>query len=173
MECNDHDAFSYMACMYGLGASGLPQDGPKAVKLFEKAIELGSVVAHNHLGHMYDKGDVLKEDKKKAKYHYELAAIGGSEESRWHLGRHEVEEGNMARAIKHLMLGAGAGDDDCMEMIKDGFMGGVFTKDVYEKAIRAHGACRNEMKSDDREKAAAIHKEMIPPGTLSIAELHS
>ena len=66
MECNDHDAFSYMACMYGLGAAGLPQDGTKAVKLFEKAIKLGSVVAHNHLGHMYDKGDVLKEDKKKA-----------------------------------------------------------------------------------------------------------
>jgi len=173
MECNDHDAFSYMACMYGLGASGLPQDGTKAVKLFEKAIKLGSVVAHNHLGHMYDKGDVLKEDKKKAKYHYELAAIGGSEESRWHLGRHEIEGGNVARAVKHLMLGAGAGDDDCMDMIKDGFMGGVFTKDVYEKAIRAHGACRNEMKSDDRGKAAVIHKEMIPPGTLSIAELRS
>ena len=168
MALNDPEAFHMMGCTYAVGGHGMQQDGPEAVQLLLKAIELGSVRAHNALGYMYEEGKVVAMDRKKAKYHYQLAAIGGSEESRLHLGHMEVLEGNMERGVNHWMLGAEAGDDDCMRMIKKGFFqtycNNMVTKHQYERAIRAHDACRSEMRSDDRDKAYAVYEEISDAG---------
>lgn len=148
-----------LACNYIKGGMGLQKDCVKAVELLKRAIELGSIRAHNSLGCLYYDGDDVPMDKKKAKYHFELAAIGGSEESRYHLGRLEIEFGTMKRAVRHWMLGAENGDNDCMKAIKLGFFQkhcNMITKEQYERAIRAHGECLDKMRSEARDKSAKI-----------------
>ena len=45
---------------------------------------------------------------KKAKFHYEAAAIAGHEAARYNLGYMENKSGNMERAVKHWMIAASA-----------------------------------------------------------------
>ena len=44
---------------------------------------------------------------------------------------------------------------DSLEEIRNGYMNGYVTKDDFEKALRAHKEAKDEMKSDQREEAAA------------------
>ena len=109
----------------------------------------------------------MAKDAKKATHHYQLAAIGGSEEARYHLGIIAVREGNFPRAVKHWMLGAEAGDDACMDMIKKGFFVKHVSKQEYETVIRAHGECKDEMWSDNRDKAAVVIDKISQAGMTS------
>ena len=95
-------------------------------------------------------------DKKKAKYYYELAAINGSVEARHNLGCLEGNSGNINRAKKHYILAARAGHKQSLDMVKEGFMRGIVTKDEYANTLRAYQQQRDEMKSDDRDKAGII-----------------
>lgn len=169
MEMGDPEAFHNMACAYAAGGHNLPVDKAKAVELLNKAIKLGSIIAHNSLGCLYYDGDGVVKDVKKAKHHFELAAIGGSEESRYHLGKIEMLRftyGSTKRAVDHWMLGAAAGDDACLKMIKNSFFKSfgkevqVVTKEQYETAVRTHGACLDEMRSEDRDKAADVFERI-------------
>ena len=54
------------------------------------------------------------------------------------------------------MIAAGAGDDDSLTQIRQGLLNGHATKDDYEKTLRAHKEASDEMKSEQREAAAAI-----------------
>ena len=76
--------------------------------------------------------------------------------ARGNLGGLEYHAGNMSRAMKHWMISAGAGDDVSLKKIRDCFLEGHATKDDFEKALRAHKESADEMKSDQREAAAAI-----------------
>ena len=58
--------------------------------------------------------------------------------------------------MRHLMISAGAGDDDSLKAIRQCYMDGHATKDDFEKALRAHKEAKDEMKSDQREEAAAF-----------------
>ena len=49
-------------------------------------------------------------DLKKAKFHFETAAMAGDEVSRYHLGGLEIGSRNMDRAVKHLKIAASAGN---------------------------------------------------------------
>ena len=91
-----------------------------------------------------------------ARYYYELAAIGGNAYSRHNLGLLEWHAGNFDRAVKHWMIAAGAGHDDSLTNIRSCFFAGDATKDDFEKALRAHKEAADEMKSDQREAAAAF-----------------
>ena len=53
------------------------------------------------------------------------------------------------------MIAAGAGHDDSLTKIRDCFMNGYATKDDFEKTLRAHKDAKDEMKSDQRDEAAA------------------
>ena len=57
------------------------------------------------------------------------------------------------------MIAAGAGWDESLERIQGGYMCGIVTKEDFEKALRAHKAANDEMKSDQRETAAAHLKK--------------
>ena len=160
MEQNDPEAFHGMGAAVHGGAFGLKQDHTKAAEMLLKAVELGSVRASNSLGDIYYHAEGVKKDLMKARYYFEHAAMGGSEEARYNLARLESGVGNMKRAVKHLMLGAEAGSDWCVEKIKDYFLTGVCTKEEYALAIRAHGACRDEMRSDSRDAAAKMVDEL-------------
>ena len=42
-----------------------------------------------------------------------------------------------------------------MDLVKSGFMKGIVTKDEYASTLRAHHDRQKEVKSDERDKAAA------------------
>ena len=98
----------------------------------------------------------MERDLKKATYYSELAAMGGEVMARHNLGTDEAYAGNMNRAMKHFMIAAGAGYDDSLKAIRECFMSGIATKDDFEKALRAHKEAADEMKSDQRDAAAAF-----------------
>jgi TPR repeat protein len=60
----------------------LLQDQAKAIELWKQAAKLGSSQAHYHLGNSYREGG----DLKKAKFHYEVAAMAGHDVARHNLG---------------------------------------------------------------------------------------
>ena len=95
-------------------------------------------------------------DTKKAQHYYELAAMGGDEVARHNLGCMEMDSGNYDRAMKHYMISAGAGHDDSVKEIRVCFMNGRATKDDFEKALRAHKEAKDEVKSEQRDAAAAF-----------------
>ena len=56
--------------------------------------------------------------------------------------------------MKHWMIAAGAGLDESLTAIRVCYLDdGHATKDDFEKALRAHQASTDEMKSDQREAA--------------------
>ena len=71
------------------------------------------------------------------------------------IGNMEKKSGNMSRAVKHWMISAAAGYDDSLTEIRECFVNGYACKDDFEKALRAHKEAKDEMKSDQREAAAA------------------
>ena len=115
-------------------------------------LRAGNATAHGSIGNAYFNGDGVKEDAKKAKHHWELAAIGGKVIARYFLGIAESDAGNVGRAIKHPMIAAGAGCDESLQAIRQCFMKGHATKDDFEKALRAHKAANDETRSVQREE---------------------
>jgi TPR repeat protein len=101
VEVNDAGAICLLANSYFHGRGGLQQDNTRAIGLYVRAAELGSSMAHTSLAGIYFEGG----DLKKAKFHYEAAAMAGDEFARFHLGGLAGEAGNWERAFKTL--------DDC------------------------------------------------------------
>ena len=94
-------------------------------------------------------------DKKKAIYYYELAAMKGCVIARDNLGCIEEETGNMDRAIKHFMIAVKGGDKDSLATIRKLHSIGGATKEEYTQALRSYQADLDEIKSIQRDKAAA------------------
>ena len=176
VEANDAQAMCELGCCYSKGKHGLPQDDTKAIDLWHQAGELGCATAYNNVGIAYDNGEGVKMNKKKARHYYELAAMRGDVGARHNLGILENKfgnidtaikhfliavglGGNMERALKHFMIAAEYGCDKSLVQIKQFFMTGYATKDDYEKALRAYQAYLAEIKSDDRDKAAAFSED--------------
>ena len=82
VKANDAVSICKLANDYYLGAIGLLQDQAKAIELWKQAAKLGSSQAHYHFGNSYREGG----DLKKAKFHYEVAAMAGHDVARHHLG---------------------------------------------------------------------------------------
>jgi TPR repeat protein len=66
---------------YDHGCNGLHQDPAKAIELYARAADLGCIQAHHCLAGIYHEGG----DLKKAKFHYEAAAMAGQERQEWPL----------------------------------------------------------------------------------------
>ena len=173
MEGDDAVAICQLGCEYRDGDMGLRQNYRKSIKLLLRAGELGHAEAHFNIAHAYCKGLGVERDTKKAQYYYELAAMGGNVRARHHLGILEMRAavggdlvsrynlgleasiGSMDRAMKHWMISAGAGHDDSLKKIRECFLNGDATKNDFEKALRTHKEAADEMKSEQREAAAA------------------
>ena len=141
---------------YIFGLNDLPRDMKKAHELLLKAGKLGKGRAFHNLGVSYENGSVER-DLKKSKHFYELAVINGNVASRTAIGNIETRAGNIDRAKRHFLLGARAGDTECLDLIKVGYTKlGFITKDEYADALRAYQKRRDEMKSDDRENAKLV-----------------
>ena len=75
--------------------------------------------------------------------------------ARYNLGAVEEELGNMDRALKHYIIAVKDGGSDSLESIKGMYKNGHATKDDYAKALSLYQAYLNEVKSDQRDEAAA------------------
>ena len=130
----------------------------EALEYLTKAAELGDVAAHFCLGSLYESGDGVEKDMKRAVHHWEQAAIGGHPFARGLLGFHEMENGRMERAAKHYIIAANLGCNDNLQQVKELFVKGVVGKEEYAAALRGHQAAVNATKSAEREAAEAYYK---------------
>ena len=150
VEINDPSAIYNLGCCYDDGGIGLPQDYSKAIELWHRAGELGVII-----GGFYALGTGVERDVEKARHYLELAAINGDDTARYNLGILEKRECNMDRALKHFMIAVECGHVDSLEQIKELYTNGHAKKDDYTKALRAHQTYLVEIRSDQRDKAAA------------------
>ena len=152
MEVGDEQAFCVMGSFISRGLNSLPQNSAKAIEFLRKAGKFG----YNHLGTAYYNGNGVERDEKMAKHYLELAAMDGDSYARFNLGAKEYNAGNYNRALKHYMIAVRGGHTDSVKYIQRMYMDGHVTKDHYSNALRSHQAYLNEIKSEQRDNAAAF-----------------
>jgi TPR repeat protein len=146
VEANDAVAMYMLAGHYYQGSGGLRQDLAKGVELWTEAAKLGSSQAHHFLGYFYKDGGNMK----KAKIHYEAAAMAGHEGARYNLGNLEAESGNTERAAKHWIIAASAGYHKAMNNLLVYFKQGVVSRDTMNSTLEAYNRSCAEMRSEAR-----------------------
>ena len=155
MEVDDPYAFALMGNFHDRGEYGLPQDSAKATELWHKAGKFG----YAHIGHAYYYGEGVERDTKMASHYHELAAMEGCSYARHNLGANEYNAGNYDKALKHCMIAVRGGNTRSVKDIRQMYKNGHATKDHYANALQSHQAYLNEIKSDQRDKAAAFQDD--------------
>jgi len=159
MELNDPIAIHQLGLFYFAGLNGYPQDQTKALELWHQAAELGNSLAYHMIGRFYWEGVGVEKDGKRAVYYFELAAIGGDAGARWYLGVIEAKAGNMDRSLKHFMIAVKDGSLESLTNIKVMYKNGDATKDEYAKALLSYQSYLDEIRSEQRDEAAAFTEE--------------
>jgi tetratricopeptide (TPR) repeat protein len=144
-----------VGALYSMGDErlGIKKDTDKAVKLLQRAAELGSAEACGYLGFMYGTGEGVNKDETKAKQYYEKGAIGGCAHSRFNLGNIDAIAGRFDRAIKHWLIAASGGEYNAVNEIKKAMIWGYATRDHYTQALRGYKLYMDEVRSDQRDAA--------------------
>jgi tetratricopeptide (TPR) repeat protein len=154
VEANDPASIYLLANDYHRGLNGIQQNRAKAIELFTKSAEIGYMKAHNNLASIYHEGGNLK----KAKFHFEAAAMAGNEVARFNVGVMEAQSGNLDRAIKHLRIAASAGCYQSMyALIFDFFEEGSISRESIDSTLTSYNNSCAEMRSEARD--AYIQKE--------------
>ena len=82
----------------------------------------------------------------------------GHPDARHNLGCYEDRVPNMKRALKHYTIASGCGFADSVKQVKEMYRCGYATKDDYMKALQAYQSYTVEVKSIQRDEAAAFDK---------------
>ena len=160
VELDDPEAIFSLGNWYKGGMYGLPQDHANSLRLWHRAGELGCADAFHNIGNAYLLGRDGERDTEKAMRYWELAAMGGGALARHNLGLFEQKsKGNFKKALKHFMISAMGGQFDSLDAIKQLYMDGHATKDDYLNALKARQAYLDEIRSDQRDKAAAVDEQ--------------
>ena len=157
VEAGDATAMYTLGYYYSNGLRGFSQNHSKALELWHRAGELGYAGAYFKIGTAYYNGRGVERDNKKANHYFELAAMRGLVVSRHNLGCTEYDKSNWDRAIKHWLIAAGGGENDSVKNIQQLYMGGGATKDDYTNALREYQAYLEEVRSEQRDTAAAFN----------------
>ena len=115
-------------------------------------------MAYCSIGNAYYHGEGVEVDEKKAVNYYKLAAMGGSAAARFNLGNDEWRAGNFDRALRHYMIAVRGGYAESLKWIKEMYSKGHATKDDYTKALQLYQEYLSEIKSVQRDVAAAAHE---------------
>jgi len=159
VELDDPIAIYNQGMYYREGTDGFPQDMNKALELFHRAVELGYSEAYTNIGVAHHNGQGVEVDKKKMKHYYERAAMMGDPTARHNLALDEKTAGNFDRALKHYMIAVRGGYTCSLDAIKLMYTDGDATRDDYTKALQAYQTYLGEIKSVQRDKAAAADEE--------------
>ena len=81
--------------------------------------------------------------------------MGGCSNARYNLGVFEHSAGNKERALRHYMIAVESGHNGSLKQIQELYSEGKATKDEYTKALRAYQKYLGEVKSAQRDEAAA------------------
>ena len=162
VDAKDPAATSFLANNYCMGGCGLQVNVPRAVELWKKAVELGSIEANYELGAVYATGEggVVVQDKVKAARYFELAAMHGHVEARHCLGTHELRMGKYERAIRHYLISAKMGCEKSLSNIKSLFAAGQATKLQYAEALKGYQNAIKETNSLERVEAKSFFDGM-------------
>jgi TPR repeat protein len=154
VEANDAASICMLAYYNYKGINGFHQDRTKAMELYAKAADLGCSKAYSHLGNHYHEVGNLK----KAKFHFEAAAMAGHGTARYNLGCLEYDSGNKERAVNHWTIAVSSGHYDAMHNLRISFdQGGVCRESIGSTLIAYNNSCA-EVRSEARE---ALISEMI------------
>ena len=128
----------------------------EAMDLLHRSADLGLCTAHYSIGcaYAYDEWKGVENDLEKARYHWETSAMAGHGGSRYNLGSMEMKLGNGHISMKHFMVAAKSGYKTSLYEVKRGLVNGLVTKADYEETIRLYEESSNELKSEQRDKAA-------------------
>ena len=159
MDKGDPVAMYNIGAFYRDGSNGFPQDWDKALELWLRAAELGYTLAYNNIGYSYNNGIGVEQDKKKAIRYYELSAMGGNATARMNLGLEEQNKGNVNRALTHYLIAIVDGDIESLKSIQRLYSFGHASKEDYTEALRTYQAYLGEIKSLQRDEAAAACDE--------------
>jgi len=160
VDIGDAEAMSNLGSHYSQGVCGLPQDYTKAFELYHRAAELGHAPSLYYIAYAYFTGNGVEIDEKMAIHYLEKGAIKGAANARHILG--EVFEGNeinKERAIKHYLIAVKSGFNKSLKEIQQFYSKGKATKADYTEALRAYQKYLDEVKSDQRDEAAAFDEE--------------
>ena len=156
VDAGDPIAIFNLGGDYRDGTCRFPQDYTNALELYQRAGELGNSRAYCNIGFAYDRGIGADANKDQAKLYYELAAMRGSVLARHNIGSLEARAGNFDRAIKHYMISVQGGHSGSLKLLKIIYKDeGQATKEDYSKALRAYQGYLDEVKSAQRDEAAA------------------
>jgi len=155
VELGDAIAMFNVGSCYRDGKDGYPQDYTKALELFHRAGESGYASAYSCIAKSYENGRGVGVDNKKAIHYYEQAAMAGSVSARYNLGIKEKNAGNMDRALKHYMIAVRDGLSRSLTEIQELYSSGNATKEDYTEALQSYQVYLGEIKSKQRDKAAA------------------
>ena len=159
IELEDAEAIYNLGCYYNNGQYGLLQNRARALELWHRAAELGCAASYCNIGIAYCFGIGVERDMKQANHYYELAAMGGDMRARHNLGCSEGHVGNHDRVLKHFMIAAGCGSKKSLSTIQEMFKKGMATREDYTQALRAYQAYLGEIKSVQRDEAAAADED--------------
>ena len=158
---NDVNAVNLLGLFYA-HALGVKKNVPLAMKYWEQAAEQGHVASNAYLGDAYNtrfdngRGVPLAErDWKTSARYYELAAKGGHIQARHNLAVLHMNAGEPKIAKKHFLIAAKLGHDDALNVVKAGYKQGMFTKDEFAEALRAHKDSHDETSSGHRKNVFA------------------
>ena len=87
---------------------------------------------------------------KKAKFHYEAAAMDGHETARFNLGCMEYKSGKVERAVKHWTIGASAGSYNAMHSLQMEFKEG-YVSSAFNSTLTAYNNACAEVRSEARD----------------------
>jgi TPR repeat protein len=152
VEANDAFSICMLGNCYYQGLQGFQQDHLKAIEQYTRSAELGYSKAHSFLGKLYHEGGYLK----KAKFHFEAAAMAGDEVARCIVGLMRYGSGNMEQAVKHWTIGASAGDYDSMNHLRINFEKGCGSRELIDSTLTAYNNSCVEMRSEARDAAIRI-----------------
>jgi TPR repeat protein len=155
VEANDVESMYVLGIHYQAGYGGLQQNEERAMELWIQAAKLGSSKAHLNLGNVYGEGG----DLKKAKIHYEAAAIAGHEGARYNLGCNETQSGNMERALKHWTIAATAGHQKAMNALLLAFNQSIVSRDEIDPILTSYNNSCAEMRSEARDAFIQWHTD--------------
>jgi len=159
VEVGDAEAIYGLGNNYRDGMYGYPQDYTKAFECYHRAGELGHALAYNDIGYAYEFGEGVEIDEKKANHYYEIAAMGGDVVARHNLGIKEGNACNLDRALKHHMMAVRGGYTNSLKRIQKLYSKGFATKDDYRKALHSYQEYLGEIKSKQRDEAAAYDND--------------
>ena len=92
-------------------------------------------------------------DLKKAKFHYEAAAMAGNDNARYNLGYDEYHAGNVERAVKHWKIAASSGHHKAMNNLIQLFKRGIGSRDPIDSILIEYNKSCVEMRSEARDNA--------------------